>query len=157
MEGVSLKDCMHVHIMEYISLKSKYDQVVARARRLDSHLNTRIYKNIKTPKINVYRYICNSISSAKQAARSWIPPKYGNLSKLMYDSYHLFDAVDDANITVTSDNNAKQKFECLKNNDDIFKNLLKYYSMDTSVSEDLVEKREFWRRLHQFEPVNLSL
>ncbi len=136
MEGVSLQDCMHVHIMEYIPLKAKYDQVVARARRLNSHLNTMTYKSILNPKVHVYRYICTSFGWVQHGSNlfgSLFSKKYMRLNKLAVDSYHFLTSHSDAGVTNTSDQNAQKKFNCLNENDTILKDLLNKYAMDSTI------------------------
>jgi hypothetical protein len=55
MEGISLIECMHVHILEYIHQPAKYEQVIARARRNKSHQMT-LSKN-PNAKLKIYKYI----------------------------------------------------------------------------------------------------
>lgn len=55
MEGVSLTECMHVHILVYIHQPAKYEQVIARARRNKSH-QIILSKNPQA-KLKIYKYI----------------------------------------------------------------------------------------------------
>jgi hypothetical protein len=55
MEGISLNECLHVHILEYIHQPAKYEQVIARARRNKSHQMT-LSQN-PNAKLNIYKYI----------------------------------------------------------------------------------------------------
>jgi len=147
MEGMSLQDCMHVHIMECITLKAKYDQVVARARRFNSHANTVTYTANRDPKITVYRYACTSVNTMTHsrnvvAGVVGFAATYKNLNKLMMDSDHFVTAHDNAGVTVTSDSNAKTKFNCLEANDKVFKELLKNHAMDVASVMGIEQEEE---------------
>ena len=82
MEGVSLTECMNVHILEYIHQPAKYEQVIARARRNKSHQIT-LSKN-PNAKLNIYKYIIRDNEFKTKPAIMKTISKGAPLSYLLY-------------------------------------------------------------------------
>ena len=75
------------------------------------------------------------------------------------DSDHFVTAHDNAGVTVTSDSNAKTKFNCLEANDNVFKELLKNHAMDVASVMGIEPEEEESLPLPQLPPqikANLS-